>query len=769
MRLISAALAVALTPAFVALPTVSFAAADTPHPVAPKVVSTPISGIDAGAARREAKAGRALATGQASARTVTSDAARSVATSQAARVTTVLTAEQARPHFTVAGISWAAGTDLTADDVTVQVRVREASGWTAWDVLPVPDDGPEPGTAEAVGARLGTTPIVSEGGNGIQVRVDTPRGRSLPDLEVTTIDPGSSPADDDLTPKAPAASASAAAAQPTIITRAQWGADERLRGSKTLSSTIKAITIHHTAGTNDYTPETAAAQVRGIYAYDTQGLGWADIAYNFLVDKWGRVYEGRAGSITEPVRGAHSMGFNTNTMGIAAIGNYETTSAPSAMVDSLAKVAGWKLSQYGVSPSATTQLTSQGGTGAKYAAGVTVTLPTVHAHQNTSYTLCPGKYLYPKMDTIRSKATSYASASAPVSNPTPAPVQTSKLYDAYGKLTLAAGATGWPVRDLQLELNRRGYAVGTADGAFGAKTTTGVSSFQKAAQVKVTGVVSANDWRALSGLSYTKALALSVPARGGFNADGRGDVLGRTRAGDLMLYPVLGSTVGKAVKIGAGWGGFAQVLSPGDWNGDRFSDVLALTGTGDLWLYRGNGRGGMLAGRVLVGSGFKPSTLLVAPGDWTGDGRPDLLARKTNGELWLLTGNGVGGFASTARKIGTGWQIFTDIATPGDVNKDGKPDLIGRSNTGLLYLYLGTGAGTTGTGYRPGQVVSRGWGGHAAILSTGDLTGDGVPDLLARTGTNGTLVYAGNGRGGLLPGRTLATTWAATTRLFGVR
>ena len=221
MRLISAALAVALTPAFVALPTVSFAASDAPRPVAPKVVSTPISGIDPAAASREAKAGRSLATGRGSASTATSDAAtsdagrsvagRPVAASRADQVTSVLTQEQARPHFTVAGISWASTTDLSADDVTVQVRIKEASGWSAWELLPVPDDGPEAGTAEAVGARLGTTPIVSEGGTGIQVRVDTPRGRILPDLSVTTIDPGTSAADDDVVAHAPAASASAAA------------------------------------------------------------------------------------------------------------------------------------------------------------------------------------------------------------------------------------------------------------------------------------------------------------------------------------------------------------------------------------------------------------------------------------------------------------------------------------------------------------------------------------------------------------------------------
>ncbi|WP_406830290.1 peptidoglycan-binding protein [Pedococcus sp. KACC 23699] len=880
MRLISAALAVALTPVFVALPTVSFASADTPRPVAPKVVSTPIGGIDPVAASLEAKAGRSLATAAAPAKalvrvpaalsatdkgsagaTVTSDAARSVAPSrQSARVTSVLTREQPRPRFTVAGISWASTTSLSADDVTVQVRVKEAKGWTAWELLPVPDDGPEAGTPESVGARLGTTPIVTDGGTGIQVRVDTPQGRTLPDLQVTTIDPGTSPADKDLTARTPAASASAAAAQPTIITRAQWGADESLRGSKTLSSTIKAITIHHTAGTNDYTPETAAAQVRGIYAYDTQGLGWADIAYNFLVDKWGRVYEGRAGSITEPVRGAHSMGFNTDTMGIAAIGNYETAAAPAVMVDALARVAGWKLSQYGVSPTATTQLTSQGGTGAKFAAGTTVTLPTVHAHQNTSYTLCPGKYLYPQMSTIRSKAATYALSAAPIVAPPPAPVIGSKLYAtygsltlaagstgyavrdlqlelnrrgysvgtadgdfgamttagvsafqkaaqltvtgkvaandwkalsglaytkvapapvttaglyaAYGSLTLAAGATGWPVRDLQLELSRRGYSVGTADGDFGAQTTTAVSSFQKAAQVAVTGKVAANDWKALSGLAYTKVkppLVLTTAPRGGFNSDGRGDVLGRTQSGDLLLYPVIGAAVGAPAKAGTGWGAFAQVLSPGDFDGDRFSDVLALTRTGAVWLYRGNGRGGFKPGNVLVGTGFSTTTLLLAPGDWTGDGKPDLLARKANGELWLLTGNGAGGFVGTARKIGTGWQNFVDIATPGDLTGDGRPDLLARGANGLLYLYAGTGAGTTGTGLTSGRVVGTGWGSFASIFSTGDLTGDGRADLLARTKTNITYVYAGDGSGRVTSPRKLTTSWAPTTQLFGVR
>lgn len=741
MRLLTAALAVALTPVFVAVPTVSFAKTHTPHPVAPTVTNSRITGVDNGSLG--AVGGRRHGG------------------------MVVLTSERSVRRFTVAGVSWAPSPETRATDVKVQVRLKEDAGWTSWETLGIPDDGPDHTTGEAAGARVGTTPIVSDGATGIQVRVDTPGGRTLPDLKVTTIDPGTSDADATLAGNQPAAAASAAALQPTIITRQQWGADESLRGSMTLSSTIKAITIHHTAGTNDYTPESAAAQVRGIYAYDTQGLGWSDIAYNFLVDKWGRVYEGRAGSITLPVRGAHAMGFNTDTMGIAAMGNYETAAAPAVMVDALAKVAGWKLSQYGVDPAGTARLTSQGGTGTKYAAGVSVTLPAVHAHQNTSYTLCPGKYLYAQMATIRSKAAMYAKYSTTSG---PVPVTTANLYATYGSLTLQAGATGWAVRDLQLELNRRRFSVGVADGDFGPMTTAAVSAFQKAAGLVVTGRVAANDWKALSGLAYTKApLPAPVPTTAvpGFDGDGRGDVMGRIATGDLYYYPAGKGTIGTPVRISAGWNGFRQVVSPGDWNGDRLADVLAATSTGDVYLYKGNGKGGFLSGGTLVARGWSAYTDLVTPGDWNGDRKPDLLARTATGELWLIAGNGTGGF-SAPRRIGAGWQMFAQLVTPGDLTGDGRPDLLGRTPGGALYLYAGTGS-ATGTGYQSGRAINYGWQVFNTVFSTGDLTGDGKADLVGRTPGNVNYVYAGNGLGGFAPGRVLAAPWGATTRIFGVR
>jgi peptidoglycan hydrolase-like protein with peptidoglycan-binding domain len=648
--------------------------------------------------------------------------------------------------------------------VSVRVRVKEAHGWTAWERLGVPDEGPDTTTGEGTQARVGTAPLLTPGATAIQVRVDTATGATPADLRVTTIDPGTSPADDDLTRAVPAASASAAARQPTIITRAQWGADESLRGSITLNTTVKAITIHHTAGSNSYTQDTTAAQIRGIYAYDTITLGWADIAYNFLVDKWGRIYEGRAGSITKPVRGAHSLGFNTDTMGISALGNYETASAPAVMVDSMAKVAGWKLSQYGVNPASKVTLTSQGGTGTKYAAGTTVSIDAVHAHQNTFATACPGKYLYPQMATLRSKAATYASTSS--TSAAPAPVPTSGLYAAYGSLTLKAGSTGWAVRDLQLELNRRGFSVGTADGIFGAMTTAGVTAFQKSARLSVTGIVAANDWKALSGLAYTQIAPPPVTTVAGFDGDGRGDVMGRIATGDLYYYPGGLSTIGKPVKVGSGWNIFDIVLSPGDWTGDGRSDVLARKPTGELYLYRGNGKGG-LGYPTVIGRGWQVMDTVVGPGDWNGDAKPDLLARKPGGELLLYAGNGSGGFAAAGMRVGLGWQVFNQVVAPGDFTGDSRPDVIARKPTGELYLYAGTG---TGSGFEPGRLIGRGWQVFSTVLSTGDLTGDRRADVIARTPAGQNYVYAGSGTGGFASAaKPLTVTWGATTRIFGVR
>ena len=111
---------------------------------------------------------------------------------------------------------------------------------------------------------------------------------------------------------------------PTIISRAQWGADESLRcGNPQYDNGIRAAVVHHTADSNDYSPQDSAGIVQSIYAYHSKTLGWCDIAYNALVDKYGQVFEGSAGGLTKAVEGFHTGGFNRNTWGVAMIGNFD--------------------------------------------------------------------------------------------------------------------------------------------------------------------------------------------------------------------------------------------------------------------------------------------------------------------------------------------------------------------------------------------------------------------------------------------------------------
>lgn len=110
--------------------------------------------------------------------------------------------------------------------------------------------------------------------------------------------------------------------------------------------------MHHTADSNDYTCAEAPAVIRGIYAYHVMQLGWKDIGYNFLVDRCGTLYEGRKGGVDRPVMGAHAYGFNTETTGVSVLGTYTDVTPSQAVLAAVARVAAWKLGQYGVNPAA---------------------------------------------------------------------------------------------------------------------------------------------------------------------------------------------------------------------------------------------------------------------------------------------------------------------------------------------------------------------------------------------------------------------------------
>lgn len=240
-----------------------------------------------------------------------------------------------------------------------------------------------------------------------------------------------------------------------------------------------------------------------------------------------------------------------------------------------------------------------------------------------------------------------------------------------------------------------------------------------------------------------------------FNGDGKADVaavVGST--GDLRAYYGNGSGgwTGSGV-IGTGFSQYARVFTAGTWDADAFSDVMAMSANGDLWLY--SGTGGALAAPRLVGRGWNIYNAVFPVGDFSGDGLSDLLARKPDGTLWLYRGDGQGGFQGGAVQVGAAWNRFTSIFGAGDFNGDGSMDVVARSSDGTLYLYPGNGAG----GWQAARAIGAGWNAFSSIMSSGDFTGDHASDIVARAGDGTLWLYPGNGAGGFLPRKAIGAGW----------
>ena len=186
---------------------------------------------------------------------------------------------------------------------------------------------------------------------------------------------------------------------PRIVMRSAWGVDEELRrAAPRYAARVRFAIVHHTAGTNAYYPEDSAAIVRAITVYHVQGNGWNDIGYNFLVDKYGQVFEGRYGGVTRTVVGAHSAGFNTGSVGVAVLGTYGSRSISPAARAALSRLLAWRLDIAHVDPVST--LTWASGGNSKYPTGTPVALATVSGHRDTALTECPGKSLYAELPSI---------------------------------------------------------------------------------------------------------------------------------------------------------------------------------------------------------------------------------------------------------------------------------------------------------------------------------------------------------------------------------
>ncbi|TLS42735.1 N-acetylmuramoyl-L-alanine amidase [Streptomyces montanus] len=272
-----------------------------------------------------------------------------------------------------------------------------------------PTDGttatPTDGQTTASPAPTDTTPEATPTGTTPEV---TPTG-TAPEATPTGSASASPSTSASASPSATAPSAPPSTVpEPPITSRAGWGADESLSPDPSeYNADVKAVFVHHTDGTDEPCSESASV-VRGIYAYHTKVNGWNDIGYNFLVDKCGTIFEGRKGGVDLPVLGAHTYGWNRESAGIAVLGDYTSTSATNAVLTSVARVAAWKLGQYGADPAGTVQLTA-GATqknyfGTSFTAGSKYTFHRISGHRDGFNTQCPGGSLYAQLPTIRTWA-----------------------------------------------------------------------------------------------------------------------------------------------------------------------------------------------------------------------------------------------------------------------------------------------------------------------------------------------------------------------------
>ncbi|MFD7403969.1 FG-GAP-like repeat-containing protein [Streptomyces sp. NPDC059866] len=534
--------------------------------------------------------------------------------------------------------------------------------------------------------------------------------------------------------------------KPPIITQAQWGASTDYNGTPSYGTDIKAAVVHHTGVDNDNTLSCAesAARMRTIQqAHLAQE--WFDVGYNFIVDKCGQIFEGRSGGMDLPVIGAHDAGFNTDTLGISYIGNFETAKPSRAALDAIARIIAWKFGMYGIDPTTSVTLTSRadkGYSGNNVPLGQQITLPRVFGHKDTNATACPGANLYPKLGLIRALAKTPGISHA---------LATSD-YNRDGVSDLVAGTP---------KANRVTVIPGGIDGPV---TASRIGLTQSSA-----GVPDSSE----AGDSFGASTAW-----GDYNGDGHADLAigspgeddtsGNTDRGQVtvMYGPTLTkgfsyTTSGTVTAAGAKLG---STVTVGDFNADGKADVFSAgTGKGGNWHVRLSG--GATASGTLTSATGSLAYLDAASGDFNRDGHADVALNYRDtagiGRVVRFAGSATGLTKAGVISVKGGRSIAA-----GDINANGYDDIVigqavaaesGAISGGQVTMLLGTSTGFTTTGMKVIHQDTAGVpGGNESgdalgiSVSIGDYNADGYPDVLAgaknedltRSGVN--QVNAGN-------------------------
>ncbi len=704
------------------------------EPVEPEITEVPISGVESAGLK-------VLTTGSPAQANDAGGQLRLASAEQADddQKLAALTAPEPVTGYATVGVTWKHGEVVDDEEITVSVRSLRNGTWSDWEEIEYHDEhAPDPGSEEARRARPGTDPVVVGDVDEVQIKAETATGDVPADMKLAVVDPGetadpvvekpaidtadlgakdvatltSSDGTSSTEPNAPdpgttdpgttdpgttndgtveegvlTGTPADVTPKPKIYSRAQWGADERMRDKSSLSYfEIHAGFVHHTVNANGYTRRQVPSLMRGIYAYHTQSRGWSDVGYNFIVDRFGRIWEGRYGGVDRPVVGAHTLGYNEYSFAMSALGNFDTARPSAALVDAYGRLMAWKLSLHGIDAASGRQWV-----GKKY-------FRSINGHRDAGQTACPGRYLYAKLPAIRSLAVKYQ-----------------KPFASRAKSTNISGAP-WPDLVVRDKATQRAYLVRTA----------GQVDFQR-------GKPADTAW---------KQMDLVTPGRD-LTGDGVADMVGRIAStGVLAVYPgTAQGTFGAGIGSTARFSAHDQLTGVGDMSGDGKNDLVARdAATKVLYIYPGTGRG-TFRKRAVLSRSWSAYKVTTGVGDMTGDGKNDLLTRDGGNRLWLVPGAGTRSIGAPVR-LPHLWGSFDLVAGMGDVTNDGKPDIVARKRkSGLTYLYPGDGRGGITHPYGPFTQFKN----TDFLASAGQLTGNGRSDIVGRVGHR-LMVYTNTGR-----------------------
>ncbi|MGZ8744609.1 MAG: FG-GAP-like repeat-containing protein [Nocardioides sp.] len=736
--------------------------------------------------------------------------------------TELLSRPQPVTGYAAVGVTWQHGVQVPEDAISFEVRTLEDGAWSDWLAMTYHDDhGPDPDSDEARHARPGTDELLVGEVDQVQVRARSTDGAVPADMKLAVIDPGraartavEAPAIDtnamdggEVAPPADAPAtdtgtdtgtdadgaidlrAATYTPKPVIYSRAQWGADESMRDKSSLHYfEVHAGFVHHTVNANDYTRAEVPGILRSIYAYHTQSKGWSDVGYNYLVDRFGRIWEGRYGGVDRAVVGAHTLGYNDYAFAMSAIGNFDIKQPSAAMVQAYGALFAWKLSLHGVNASSARQRV--GGTD----------FQAINGHRDAGQTACPGRYLYAEIPEIRRLAaeaqrgwsgreleSNLASTPHPdlvvrrASDGQAFVIPTGGLTQFGAPVTVAAPWGAGDTAVVSPDLDGDGASdVVVVDDDGSAQVYPGNGAAGLGDPIKQTDVFAGHDL---------------LTAVGDLDGDGDNDLVGRrTETGRLDLFAGGGGGgfTRKQLDGETDWSTFDLLAATGDVTGDGDADLLARDGAGRLWRYAGTGAA-RLDPRVQVAGAWGRFDTISGFGDFTSDGRPDLFVRKAGKPGYLKPGRGNGTFGvqrgpitrlegpgavaganltggpaadlmarsgghlvvfRNAGTFETGSPIATGVSVrsadvllnAGDWDRDGKGDIVTRSKeTGKLHVRRGDGRGHFG---RP-TVIGTGFGQVGLLAAVGDMTGDGWPDLMGQPAGGAIRIYPGNGLEGL--------------------